>query len=56
MITISIFDFLNNAFNSLSDFISVDAAFLFNLLVAPPYIAIQHFVIAPIAELFANLF
>lgn len=52
----SLFDILNNAFNSLADYISVDAAFLFNLLVAPPYLAVQHFVIAPVAEFFANLF
>lgn len=52
----SIFANLNEAFNSLADYISVDVAFLFNLLVAPPYLAIQHFIIAPVVEFFTNLF
>ena len=52
----SFFDFLNNTFNSLADYISVDAAFTFNLLVAPPFIALQHYVIMPVTEFFSNLF
>lgn len=51
-----IFSKLDAAVNSLSEFISVDLAFVFNLLVAPPYLALQHYIIAPVAEFLANLF
>lgn len=51
----SMFDALNTAFNSLADYISVDFAIILGFL-STPGLALQHFVIAPVAEFFAGLF
>lgn len=51
----SLFDALNAAFNSIGDYISTDFAIILGFL-STPGLALQHFVIAPVAEFLVGLF